>query len=89
MSDLIELKKTNGKVMAVSVILKNIPNSEVLEYVKNLEPTTDFASAGFDKPLLGIGGNGTCFLDNSDKFFGKGANGGIVMISPSKDDMES
>lgn len=89
MTDLIELRRVDGKVMVVSTILKNRPNSEVLAYVKDLEFTTDFASAGFDKPLFGIGGNGTYALDNSDKFFGRGAHGGIVMISHSKDAMDS
>lgn len=89
MTDLIEIKKVNGKVIVVTTILKNQDHEYVLnEVIKRYSATMRYQDYGFDKPILGIGPSGCGFLDDSEKFFGRGYDGGLVMICPSRDEMK-
>ena len=87
MTDLIEIKKVDGRVTVVNTILKNQDHDLVLnEVIRSYSSTMRYWDYGFDKPILGIGARGCCFIDDSDKFFGKG-NSGLVMICPSREEM--
>lgn len=89
MTDLIEIKKVDGKVILVNTILKNQDHDYVLNYViRHYAATMRYQDYGFDKPILGIGPSGCGFLDDSEKFFGRGYNDGLVMICPSRDEMK-
>lgn len=90
MSDLIKIRKENNQVVAERLI-SDMDHNEILQYIfREYRPTMNYKKYGFDKPIWGIGCGEKCILpmDDSERFFGEGMDG-IIMICIHLEDVES
>lgn len=89
MSDLIKVRRENGRVVAER-IESDIHCNEIVDYAtKKYIPTMNYERYGFEKPVLGIGCGERCILpmDNSERFYGYSEDG-LVMICLHLEDAE-
>lgn len=90
MSDLIKVRRENGKVVAERII-NNMDHEEIISYArKEYNPTMNYKQYGFEKPICGIGCGERCAFptDDSNLFYGYSENG-LVMICTHLEDAES